>query len=187
MTDTQNKKELRRRFLAARLALSEEERRSWDRALCEQIAAHPFFVSCELLLLFSPTKGEPDLLPLLEIAQNHGKSVAFPLCHEEDHTLTFHLVSSKDELSVGSYGILAPSPRMPIADLTADTLCLLPALSFDRRGYRLGYGGGYYDRFLSHFPGKTVGPIYSCLVSEALPTGEHDKAVHQIITERGTL
>ena len=158
-----------------------------DRALCEQVASHPFFASCELLLLFSPTKGEPDLLPLADLARSLGKQVAFPLCHKEDHTLTFHLVSSPDELSTGAYGILAPSPDAPMPRLTENTLCLLPALSFDRQGYRLGYGGGYYDRFLSNFPGRTVGPIYSCLVSESLPMEEHDKAVHQIITERGTL
>lgn len=187
MTEPQDKKALRQKLLALRLAIPEEKKILLDGKLREGIADHPFFGMCDVLLLYAPTKGEPNLLPLTDLAWSLGKQVALPVCHPKDHTLSFHLVSSTDELAMGNYGILEPSRLAPQPELTENTLCLLPALSFDLLGYRLGYGGGYYDRFLENFPGRTIGPIYSCLLTDRLPIGEHDQATHHIMTERGIL
>ena len=187
MTEPQEKKAMRQKLLALRLTIPKEERRLLDGRLREGIAAHPFFETCDVLLLYAPTKGEPDLLPLISVALREGKQVAFPLCHKEDHTMSFHAVTSQGELTLGQYGILEPSAHAPVVTMTGRTLCILPALSFDRQGNRLGYGGGYYDRFLSSFPGKSLGAIYSQLLCEELPKGVHDRPAHQILTERGIL
>ena len=71
--------------------------------------------------------------------------------------------------------------------LNSDTLCILPALAYDAQGNRLGYGGGYYDRFLSNFAGTSVLAIYSFLYADSLPTDNFDKQADKIITEKGVL
>ena len=184
---TIEKKRLRAHFLEIRRALSPEQKQAMDRALCETVAALPEFRACRQLLCYAPTRGEIDLLSLARQALLLGKKVAFPISHPEDCTLTFHVIESLDELRVGTYGILEPPTNAPEIENTPDTLCLVPALSFDREGYRLGYGKGYYDRYLPHLQGVSVGLVYSDCLSERLPRNGTDRRVHRIFTEKGEL
>lgn len=181
------KKELRAHFLNLRRALSPEEKQQMDRALCDTVVALPEFDACRLLLCYTPTRGEIDLLPLAKQALTFGKAVAFPISHPDDCTLTFHIVRSLDDLRAGTYGILEPPSDAPRIETAPDTICLVPALSFDRTGYRLGYGKGYYDRFLPTFQGISVGLIYSACLCRRLPRNETDRPVHRIFTEKGEL
>ena len=98
--------------------------------------------------------------------------------------MTFRYVSSLSEFLPGSYSI--PEPPKDATAFSSDTkaLCVVPALAFDTLGFRIGYGKGYYDRFLKNFDGYTVGAVYSELLSELLPRGYYDMAVDIIITER---
>lgn len=179
------KKLLRTQYLQLRGALSPEQKQQMDEALRQTVLALPEFQSCGCLLCYAPTRGEIDLLPLARQALAMGKEVAFPISHTEDCTLTFHTVTSLDQLTVGAYGILEPPKDAPKAQNHPKTLCLVPALSFDREGYRLGYGKGYYDRFLPTFRGMSVGLIYSDCLSNRLPRNETDRPVHRIFTEKG--
>ena len=79
------------------------------------------------------------------------------------------------------------SADAPIAQITRATLCVVPALAFDRSGYRLGYGGGYYDRLLAEFCGRTVGLFYHEFLQDELPRGIYDRAVELLITEKEVL
>lgn len=185
-TDVQtDKKRLRTKILDRRRAIPEEEKRQLDEALCEALLRLPEFETCRLLLCYYPVRGEIDLLPLARHAWALGKQVAFPVSHTEDCTLTFHKVGSLDELVAGAYGIPEPRESVPHATDFTDALCLVPALSFDRDGYRLGYGKGYYDRFLSEFHGRSVGLVYSRFLRDRLPRNETDHAVDRILTEKG--
>lgn len=187
MNAMDEKKELRSALLAQRLAIPTEEKQSLDRALVELAVTLPAFREAHLVLLYAPTKGEPDLRPLARRALDQGKKVAFPRCQPADRSLIFYTVSTTEELSQGCYGIPEPPIREPRPVFSKQTLCILPALSFDEEGYRLGYGGGYYDRFLANFPGVTVGLVYGQLIRQRLPRGPFDIPAHQIITERGIL
>ena len=129
--------------------------------------------------------GVDSLLPLAEQALRLGKRIAFPLCHPKTHKMTFHAVDTLGELTVGAYGIPEPDHHLPTVTANARTLCIVPALSFDRFGYRLVYGGGYYDRFLSEFAGISVGLVYEALCVEELPRDRYDERVDLIITEKG--
>ena len=181
------KKQLRAHFLKIRQTRSPEQKEQIDRALRDAVTALPEFRACTRLLCYAPTRGEIDLMPLAKQALAMGKEVAFPISHPEDCTLTFHTVKSLDELVSGTYKIPEPPSHAPQIQSTPDTLCLVPALSFDREGYRLGYGKGYYDRFLPTFQGICVGLIDSECLSERLPRNDTDRCVHRIFTEKGEL
>ena len=158
-----------------------------DNTLRQTVLSLPEFGACRRLLCYAPTRGEIDLLPLAEQALALGKEVAFPISHPEDCTLTFHTVKNLDELTAGVYGILEPPADAPQLKNSTDALCLVPALSFDREGYRLGYGKGYYDRFLATFRGSCVGLVYSVCLWDRLPRNDTDRAVQRIFTEKGEI
>ena len=99
--------------------------------------------------------------------------------------MDFYFIKSYDDLSPGKYGILEPVPeRCEKAVDFLRGLCLVPGLSFDLQGYRLGFGKGYYDRFLSDFGGTTVGICYSKCTMGELPRGTFDRAVDIVLTEK---
>ena len=183
MTPTEAKKQLRRACLEKRLALDKNTKKAADEAFCRAIAALDDFCEADLLLLFSPMRGEPDMTPLASIAAARGIKIAFPRC--EDGVMTFHTVTGKDDFAPDMFGIPSPRATLPVAKPTARTLCILPGLAAGRDGSRLGYGGGFYDRFLATFEGITVFPIYDCLLFDSLPTEATDRPVDILITEKG--
>ncbi len=187
MKNFTDKSEARKYFLAFRKNMSENRRADAARALCEQISALPCFEQAHTLLLYCPTRGELDLMPLAEHFWQSGRTVAFPISHTDSTTLSFHTVGSYEELSVGAYGIYEPPSSSPCPGLDGGTLCIVPALAYDRRGYRLGYGKGYYDRFLAEFKVSTVGAVPSEFLCCRLPIDSNDIAVDILITEAGVV
>lgn len=155
-----------------------------DALIRQRIAESKAFRAAKTVLLYAPLEGEIDLLPLISLCRRQGKAVGFPRCGKE-RTLTFHLLEDGQKLLKSGNGIPEPSADAPLCQLNSQTLCILPGLSFNRQGDRLGYGGGYYDRFLAEFPGVTVGAVYEKLMTEEIPTEPHDRAVELIVTERG--
>lgn len=180
-----DKKTARRYFLDLRASLTSEELTEQSQALCKAIMALPEFHRADTLLLFFPTRNEPDLSCLAERALALGKAVAYPISHTETCTLSFHSVGSLSELTPSTYGIPEPSPSAPEPALTDASLCVVPALAYDRRGYRLGYGKGYYDRFLKDFCGTSIGVALDGFLCHTLPVGEHDIPLDILITETG--
>jgi 5-formyltetrahydrofolate cyclo-ligase len=101
--------------------------------------------------------------------------------------MCFHVVEGESALEAGRFGIPTPRKDAPLAALSPRTLCLLPALAATKDGARLGYGGGFYDRFLEGFSGVTLLPIYSILVCDALPREQTDIPATHILTEKGEI
>ena len=179
------KKRLRAHFLAQRAAIPAAEKAALDAALCREIAAHPAFAACETLLCFFPVRGEPDFTALYELARERGVKTAFPICTGVQ--MRFHIVAHEREMETGRFGIPTPPKDAPLAPLNARTLCLVPALAASGKGERLGYGGGFYDRFLANFKGTSMLPIYSTFTCDTLPREDTDLAVSIILTEKGVL
>ncbi len=176
---------LRKRFLAIRKELSNESRALLDSALFSNTVTLPEFKNSKALLCYYPIKGEPNIIPLIKYAQSAGKQIAFPISHESERRLSFHVVSDMSELIRGTYGIPEPPESAPELTDFDGVFCLVPALAFSKSGQRLGYGGGYYDRFLSGFNGVSAGLCYSNFFVNKLPTEEHDIALDIIISEKG--
>jgi 5-formyltetrahydrofolate cyclo-ligase len=136
-----------------------------------------------VLLCFSSVRDEPDFTALYHLARQRGIKTAFPRCTGTE--MSFHIVKDECELETGRFGIPTPREDTPLAVCTEHTICLVPALAATKSGARLGYGGGFYDRFLPHFPGITLLPIYSALVCDTLPCEKTDQTVDFILTEKG--
>ncbi|MBR2613499.1 MAG: 5-formyltetrahydrofolate cyclo-ligase [Clostridia bacterium] len=163
------------------------DKQKYSELLCNGIEALKEYKDADVILLYFPTRSEPDISPLADIARRDGKKIAFPISVTKDCTLDFRFISSTDELEIGAYGIREPRADSERATLSERTLCIVPALAVDTDGYRLGYGKGYYDRFLSTFEGSAVVAIHSSLVCERLPRNDTDIPLKTIITETGAI
>ena len=159
----------------------------YSKKLCDALVSMDEYKQADTVLLYFPTKSEPDLTDIAARAWSDGKAVAFPISRTDDLSLDFRTVRNFSELCIGAYSIREPSENAEPAVLSENTLCIVPALAVDVEGYRLGYGKGYYDRFLSVFSGKAVLPIHSSLVCHRLPRLDTDVQIRTIITEMGEI
>ena len=178
------KQQLRALLKDKRAALPPETKKEWDRAIVKRISASPLFRDASALLLYAPLRGEIDLIPLVRAARSMGKPVAFPRCNPEDCTMLFYELKPDARLVSCAYGIPEPAADAPLLTPDEKALCILPGLTFDQRGNRLGYGKGYYDRFLSTFPGITAGAVYASFVAVQVPTDPHDLPVDLLFTDK---
>ncbi len=169
------KAEARRYFADLRSALAPETKANKDGAIIRRIRDLAEYRRAELVLCYYPIKGEIDLRPLMEQAMAEGKRVALPTLR--DGVMTFREYTG--ELTRGTFGIPEPTGEQVAPD--ALTLCILPGYGYDG-AYRLGYGGGYYDRFLQDFRGVSLGAFYRAFTAE-FPHEEHDKTCDIMIHE----
>jgi 5-formyltetrahydrofolate cyclo-ligase len=138
--------------------------------------------------MYAPIKSEIDVMPIFKEALEKGKRVAFPKCNVEERTMKFHFVTSEDDLSPCAYGIREPKEDLEVYDPTSTkgvAVCYVPGLAFDVYGYRLGYGKGYYDKFMNQFTGCTIGLVYSEFIINNLPKGRFDCHCDIMLTEKG--
>ncbi|MBO7310483.1 MAG: 5-formyltetrahydrofolate cyclo-ligase [Clostridia bacterium] len=181
------KNEVRALLKNRRSALSDDAIKASSEKICENTLKQILDIGATNVLMFSPIKKEPDLdklaLRLLEL----GLGVFYPISHTDVLNLTFHKITSLGELKVSTYGIKEPPEDFAKYAGCPTTVCLVPALAFDSFGARIGYGKGYYDRFLSDFCGKSFGIVFHDLFLDKLPTDEHDIPVDLIITEQGVV
>ena len=182
------KDEIRADYSARRAAMDPAEKKRRDDAICRAAVSLVSFRYAEYVLLYAATENEIQIRDIAIEALNRGKKIAFPRCDKETHTMQYHIVSSLDELAPDTYGILEPPPENPIYDPETDlgsAICFVPGLVYDKAGYRLGYGKGFYDRYLSHFSGCTLGVVYSDYILPVVPRGRFDVSVNILLTEKG--
>lgn len=162
---------------------------SFSQKVQEHILASKEYNECDFLCSYSAIHGEVLTDCITQKAFKDQKTVLFPRCTAHGSGIMHYAVcSSLEDLELGHYNILEPKNHCPIIQanvLNSQTvLILVPALRFDVKGYRLGYGQGFYDRFLEQIPqANTVGLTFSELLSEEIPCMAWDKAVHYLATE----
>ncbi len=180
MTD---KAALRRELKRRRAALPRREEK--NAALLAALTALPELQQARALLCYVSVGEEPDTRSLLEVAWARGQEVYAPVCRPGGR-LTFHRVAGWEDLAPAPFGLLEPDPlRCPAWTPGPGAVCVVPGLAFDETGHRLGYGKGYYDRFLAVFEGIAVGLCYGALLLPALPREAHDRPVQLLVTEDG--
>ncbi len=183
---------LREKYRAVRDNIDSDTKKLLDKKICERILSTVSFRFCKTVLLYSPIKSEIDITPIALSAFKSGKNLAYPKCNDSDSDMDFHFVSSLTTLESGSYNILEPNENSPIFDTKTvlnktDALCIIPALIYDADGYRLGYGKGYYDRFLSDFRGIKMGICYSSCIVKHVPRGRFDLKADMIVSDKGVI
>ena len=176
---------LREHYKALRRAMTPEQKAALDKAIARRVAALWQYKKQDLLLTYVSTPIEVDTTAIIRRALKDGKRVAVPRCVPNTRQMEFYLIESLDELEPGTFGVLEPRPD-PARLLTDPRkgLCLVPALCYDWKGFRLGYGKGYYDRFLAEFDGPIVGICYSSCIRRSLPHGRYDRPVELLVTDR---
>lgn len=179
-----SKAEARAHFSALRASLDESDIKKKSFAICRTLSHLPEFSECDALFLYAPIKNEADPTFLFEIAKERGIRIAFPISIKDTFELDFRFIDSLDALCVGAYGIREPSKDAQKATFTPKSICVVPALAFDPFGNRLGYGKGFYDRFLKNFSGLSAGITYRELICSSLPSEITDIPVDIIITDK---
>lgn len=188
MTDlSQQKKELRREYKARRAELDKAQKERFDAIICDNIVSLDCFKAAHTLLTYAPIASEIDINPIAAEALRLGKSVAYPVCDTDSSTLTFRYISDLSELVCGSYSIPEPPEYADIFRDNESAICIVPALAIDKQGFRLGYGKGYYDRFLTNFSGIAISALYSDFIANELPRDKYDIPIELIVTERGNI
>ncbi len=176
---------LRRRALASRAALDPATRASLTARLVEEGLASARRWRARVVSAFSPIRDEPDALALLAALAAEGFATALPVTVARGAPLTFRLWRVVDPTVRGTMGIPEPSPEA--AEVDPDLL-FVPLAAFDRRGHRIGYGAGHYDRTLKRLraagPIHAVGVAYSVCEIAAVPDEAHDEPLDFILTER---
>lgn len=181
------KKAVRKEILALRDALSVAERQRGNLLVTEKIAGHQWYYGAEYLLLFAGYGSEIDLSFLAEDALKKGKKVYFPKVKGKE--MNFYRVTDLAELEKGYKGIFEPKGDTGIfpgeegqTSLVDKTLMIMPGVAFDRQRRRIGYGGGYYDRYLADKPWlRTIAAGYRCQLLLEIPSDEQDIRPGQII------
>ena len=179
------KKNLRAQSRRFRERLEPERKSAMDEKIGARFAALKEYAGAPVLYIYVSKPLEVDTLRLIKRAFADGKRVAVPRCFPKTMGMEFYEIASAGDLVPGCYGVLEPvAERCRPARSCTGALCIVPGLSFDSQGYRLGYGKGYYDRFLAGFTGITVGLCYSGCTRWNLPHGYYDRPVDILVTER---
>jgi 5-formyltetrahydrofolate cyclo-ligase len=181
-----NAGELRKKAGSLRDALSPSERAGKSGLIGQRLAELPEFKGASQALFYVSFKSEVDTAPMREMARSLGKTVAVPRSEAPGRRLIFQTLHSDGELEPGPYGVLQPRHDIEkIADFELPSVVIVPGLAFDPEGNRLGWGAGYYDRFLAGEGAglPSIGLAFDCQVMEQLPRGPHDVPVNFLITE----
>lgn len=181
----QDKDAIRKQMVALRNTLPEAERQKSSHHIMERFFALEAVQAATTIALFLAFGSEVDTWLLLERGVRLGKWVVAPVCLPATKELAFYPITSKDEAALGHWGILEPPRIGEAVSPSCLDVVVVPGLAFDQRGGRLGYGGGYYDRFLPKANSACkVGVCFDAQLIEAVPSAPHDVPVDVVITEK---
>ena len=178
------KAELRKQVLQEMKAISQEQKQAMDQALTDQFLKHPFYQEAKVIATYLSFPHEFQTQELIEQALKDGKKVLIPKTYPKGR-MDF-VVYDPQQLVKTSFGLLEPQGDLEVVDASQIDLIHVPGLAFTTEGYRIGYGGGYYDRYLKHFPGHTLSTVYPCQIQDFSPEN-HDIPVQEVLIDEGNL
>lgn len=185
-----SKSQLRKRLRASRDSLGAGERLSADAAIARRVLASPAFRRADAVFSYLSVGAEVDTRAVIRAAWGAGKIVAAPRVVPGTRSMRWYRIDGFDGLETGSFGIEEPPEDVtrlivpPASGPRDRAVALVPGLSFDAGGYRLGYGGGFYDVFLAGFCGTAIGLCRRAQLSPVpLPRGEFDLPVDFLVTD----
>lgn len=188
-----SKKELRNEILKRRDAITKDEHNEKSNYIAEYVIRHTVFEESNVILLFASFRNEVDTSKIFKYAIDAGKEVYYPKVFGKE--MEFYRVESEDDFEAGRWGIREPKAEdeKKFIPMLEERVCIImPGAVFDRKGNRIGYGGGYYDKFLKKmgtFRFHKIGIGFACQVVdiENFPKEEHDVTLDMLVTEIGLL
>ena len=178
------KSELRKQALQEMKALPLEQKQFIDQALTEQLLQHPFYQEAKVIATYLSFPHEFQTQELIEQALRDCKKVLIPKTYPKGR-MDF-VVYDPQQLVKTSFGLLEPQGDLEVVDVSQIDLIHVPGLAFTTEGYRIGYGGGYYDRYLKHFSGNTLSTVYPCQIRDFIPE-DHDIPVQEVLVDERNL
>lgn len=179
------KRSLRKQLLHQRRALTHDAWLHASKLAQERLIQLPEFIEARCIALYAPFQNEIDTAALLQRAFSNGSRVLFPaVCGS---SMLLRQVTTVGDLEQGAYGILEPCANGVDHQADEPDLIVVPGVAFDVRGHRIGYGKGYYDRFLNHadLNAHLIGLCHDFqIVENGLPAEEHDVCLHTIVSDR---
>ena len=179
------KKQMRSSCKEMRRSMDKTLKANFDKKIQNKLLNLFIVREADVVLTYVSTPIEVKTLDFIESLLKQGKKVAVPKCLNDKGDMDFFIINSLNDLEDGFFGVQEPDPQKTEKTVTTEnSVCIVPAFLFDEKGYRLGYGKGYYDRFLSKFQGKTVGICYEENIRDSLMHGKYDRPVGLIVTEK---
>lgn len=179
------KRACRQRMKELRAQVSPEDRYRIEATLQRRLFLCPEWIRAEMIGLTISFGTEWDTRAIIERAWEEGKKIASPVTISKPRQLNFRVFTSFDELVPGYAGILEPDPdSCPLVVPEEIDLLIVPGLAFDQEGYRMGFGGGYYDRFLEHYHQDEIALAAEFQILAKVPCDSHDAQVRTILTEK---
>ena len=180
----ERKNELRKKFLSLRASFTKDEHIAMSGTINDLFLNSTEYKNAKTVLLYVSINSEVRTRTLIDRILLDGKRIALPVSFSEGK-MVFRYIKDKKDLVKGRFSAPEPSAECEEYNGEAPAVCVIPAIAFDKKGYRLGYGGGYYDRYLKKYNLVRVGFCFDRLLVDSLPCGRFDTSCDMIITEKG--
>jgi 5-formyltetrahydrofolate cyclo-ligase len=184
---TKKKKKLREMMEKLQKELDPEYCSKASETICQKVIDLPEYRQADTIFCFvgMKDKGEPQTKAIIEDALKQGKKVAVPLCIDKTTMNAIEIQDYESDLVPGFYGILEPIDGSQVIEPSKIDFVVVPCVTCDHAGHRLGHGNGYYDRYLSQGDMKTAMICFEKLTvaNGAIPTEDHDLVIDQVITD----
>ncbi|MGN4424361.1 5-formyltetrahydrofolate cyclo-ligase [Bacillus cereus group sp. MYBK30-1] len=179
---------LRKQIIVHMNSLSEEQYITLSEQIAVSLYVQKEWVEAKTIGITLSMEHEVDTYPIIEKAWKEGKKVVVPKCNRGTRTMSFRQISNFEQLETVYMNLREPIPMLT-EEVNAEEvdLQIVPGVAYTQRGERIGYGGGYYDRYLVHYKGKTLSLAYDFQIVKHIPVEPFDKNVEKIITEKGTM
>lgn len=177
------KQQLRQAIRQRKQQYSAEQREAWSKEIEQELLSHPRLQAARVVMLYYALPDEVDTRHLVDTLLKEGKTVILPKCVDKKH-IEPRQYTGPDDLAEGIYNLSEPVGK-PYRDLDSIELIIVPGMSFDDKGHRLGRGRGYYDRFLVQVPqAYKIGVCFDFQRVEQVPVDDNDRVMDEIISNK---
>jgi 5-formyltetrahydrofolate cyclo-ligase len=176
------KSSVRQQLLKARQLLTLDQKAEAGQSIAATLFATAEWKSARSVGCYLALPGEVATMSIVQTGLSEGKLMSAPVVLGKSEPMKFFRLTAHQILEQGPMGIWQPPQDYPMAPEKIDLL-IVPGVGFDRAGFRIGYGGGFYDHFLAHYHGTTLGLGFNCQIVETLPTHAHDRPIQILVTE----
>lgn len=183
-----DKKTMRQQVRSQLEAISYADYRARSLEIAQKLMQQPSIKEGKTIAITISSKPEVDTIAIIEALWQQGKIVAVPKCHPKTREMTFYAIEGFYQLETVYMDLREPVPEMTeLVEREAIDTMIVPGIVFDQKGFRIGYGGGYYDRYLTGYQGTLLALAFSEQLAEQVPIESHDVPVHRVLTEKGCI